>query len=65
MATTAQLEDLKRKIDQLSPAARLLLASQLVGKGDYDWTEIGITIAENVVLEWRAAKIVARQTAEK
>jgi hypothetical protein len=61
MATAEQLESLKRKIDALSPAARLLVASQLVGKGDYTSIDLGITIAQNVVNEWHAAQLLARQ----
>jgi hypothetical protein len=55
----SKLEELKSKIEKLSPQARLLLASQLIGKGDFDAVEVGITIAEGVVHEWRAAKLVA------
>jgi hypothetical protein len=35
------------------------MASQLVAKGDYSCVELGITIAENTVTEWRAAQLVA------
>jgi hypothetical protein len=53
------LQTLKDQIERLSPAARLLMASQLVAKGDYSCVELGITIAENTVTEWRAAQLVA------
>jgi hypothetical protein len=55
-----KLQELKRKIEALSPAARLLMASQLVAKGDYDAVDVGMTIAENTVLEWQAAKLLAK-----
>lgn len=57
---SAKLEELKRKIEKLSPAAKLLMASQLVAKGDYDAVEMAMTIAENTVNEWKAAKLLAK-----
>jgi hypothetical protein len=56
-----KLEQLKQQIEKLSPAAKLLMASQLVGKGDYDCVELGVTIAEAVTVEWRAAQLFAQQ----
>lgn len=56
-----KLEELRDKIERLSPGAQLLMASQLVAKGDYDAVELGITIAENCVLRWKASKLLAGQ----
>lgn len=58
----SKLLDLKKKIDALSPAARLLMASQLVATGDDSTVDVGMTIAENTVLEWQAVKLLARRT---
>lgn len=55
-----KLQKLKQQIDKLSPGAKLLMASQLVAKGDYDCVEMGITIAKGVVDEWQAAKLFAK-----
>lgn len=49
------LTDLQRRIAALSPAQQLLVASQCMADGKY---ELAITIAENVVLEWRAATLL-------
>lgn len=57
MTTHEKLLKLKAQIEALSPAAQLLVASQIF-KAD---PEIAITIAENVVLEWQAAKLLARK----
>lgn len=62
MATmTPKLLELKKKIDALSPAARLLMASQLVAAGDYSSVDLGMTIAETTVIEWQAAKLLAKR----
>jgi hypothetical protein len=53
----ADLQALKRRLDALSPADKLLLASQLLTAGQ---DEIAIVIAESVVLEWQAAKLLRR-----
>lgn len=55
-----KLQKLKAQIEKLSPAAKLLMASQLVAKGDYDAVELGMTIVENTVDEWKAAKLLAK-----
>lgn len=54
---STQLEDLKKKIEALSPPRRLLLASQLMEQGHRD---IAITIAEGVVVEYQASKLFGR-----
>lgn len=60
MSVRTDLESLRDKIDKLSPAAKLLMASQLVSRGDYDCVELAMVIAENVVNEWQAAKLFAK-----
>lgn len=60
--STPKLLELKAKIEKLSPAARLLLASEMVKRGDFDAVNVGMTIAESVVLEWQAAKLFAKGT---
>jgi hypothetical protein len=57
-----KLLDLKAKIERLSPAARLLMASELVKRGDFDAVDLGMTIAARTVDEWEAAKRLASQT---
>lgn len=59
---TQKLLDLKTKIEKLSPAARLLMASELVKRGDFDAVDLGMTIAARTVEEWEAAKLLARHT---
>lgn len=49
------LWELKRKIEALSPAMRLLMASQLWKKDP----EMAVILAENVATEWRAAQLLA------
>jgi hypothetical protein len=55
-STIEKLAKLKAQIEALSPAARLLMASQ-IWKAD---PELAVTLADNVVMEFKAAKLLGR-----
>lgn len=57
----AKLLELKEKIEKLSPAAKLLMASQLVQRGDFEAVDMGMSIAERAVQDWHVAKLLATQ----
>lgn len=55
--TLTKLERIKADVEKLSPAQQFRLASELVAAGRVD---LGMVIAENVVMKWRADKILSR-----
>jgi hypothetical protein len=52
---TARLLDLKRRIENLSPADRLRVAAGCLDQGEYDIAE---TLASNIVDELRALRLL-------
>jgi len=53
---------LKERLESLSPAQRLFIASELMAKGKAD---IAVVIAENVVLEYQADKLFKKSWRQK
>lgn len=62
MAKHADLRDLIADVDALPVVQRLILAGQLVQQNDPSLTDFAMVITENVVLDWKAMKVLGRRT---
>lgn len=58
MSVTTDLSALKARLEALSPADQLIIASELIRQGKSD---LGMVIAENVVADYRVSMLRQRQ----
>lgn len=61
MAKHTDLRELVARVDAMPVYQRLLLAGQLVQQGDPSLIDLAMVIAENVVLDWKAMKVLGRR----
>lgn len=58
---TTYLDDLKRRVVNLPCSQRLILAGQLFEQDDVSVRDLAIVIAEHVVAEWQAIRLLDRK----
>lgn len=61
MAKHTDLRDLIADVDTLPVADRLIIAGRLIAQGDPSVTDFAMKLAENVVEDWKAIKVLGRR----